>query len=125
MGKRIGQLRECVRLFKQNDEPEDNPSGNDREFYVEIAARYAAVDPIGSGARYLRQANLSDGSTHQIWIRHDEDLENRGIIDHVIFKDRMFEIMNIIIEKEADRFLILEVRELSLVGDRYDLVELP
>ena len=117
MPRRIGQLRNCVKLLKQVNQPIDNDGGEDEEFYNTIDERFADVVPISAGSRNFTTRNVSDTSTHQVWIRHDEAIENRGIIDHLVFKDRMFEIQNIVTDNEDIRFLVLECRDLGLVVD--------
>jgi len=122
MPKRIGQLRHCVTLLKQVNQPLDNPSGEDEEFYQTITERYAAVDPISAGAQYLTERNLQDKNTHKVWIRYDDTLLDRGIIDHLIHKGRLFEIQNVVVDREEIRFLILECRELGDATDpKYDI----
>lgn len=122
MPKRIGQLRHCLTLLKQTNEAEDNPSGEDDEFYQTITERYGDADVISAGARYLTTRNTEDGATHKFWIRYDEDIENRGIIDHLVHKGRLFEIQNIVVDSEDIRFLVLESRELGLASDPdYDI----
>lgn len=117
MPRRTGQLRNCVKLLKQVNQPLTNDGGEDEEFYNTIDERFADVVPISAGSRNFTTRNVSDNSTHQVWIRHDETLENRGIIDHLVFKDRMFEIQNVVLDNEDIRFMILECRELGLVVD--------
>ena len=117
MPRRIGQLRNCVKLLKQVNQPIDNDGGEDEEFYNTIDERFADVVPISAGSRNFTTRNVSDTSTHQVWIRHDETIENRGIIDHLVFKDRMFEIQNVVTDNEDIRFLVLECRDMGLVVD--------
>jgi len=118
MPKRIGELNHCIELLKQINEPVDNPSGEDEEFYqVIIDDEYAATDVISAGARYLTTRNTDEAATHRFWIYFDGDIADRGIIDHLTFDGRMFEIQNIVLDNEDIAFLILEVRELGRIVD--------
>lgn len=119
-----GQLRDCIDLLKQDNRPIDNDSGKDEEFYQTIIAEdFALMKDIKSnpGARYLTTKNTENGPTHNVWIRYDEDILNRGIVDHLTFDGRMFEVQNVKADDEVQRFLVLQVRELGITDATYDI----
>jgi len=117
MPVRVGQLRDCIDLLKQVDAMLDNDATQDEYYQTVIEGEWAYAKPFNSGAQYLTTRNVEDRVTHKFWIRFDEDLQNRGVIDHLTFDGRMFEIQNIVLDAEEIRFIVLECRELGLIED--------
>ena len=123
MAKSIDDLRDCVDLLLQKNEPSTDIDGEDDEFYQTIILqRYADLVRINRGAAFHTTRNIDDAATHKIWIRHDEDIDDTGFVDHAVIRGRIFRILNMVIDEELDVFLIMEVRELGKVpADEFDI----
>ncbi len=121
MPRAIGRLRFRIDLIKQSDAPQANTDGTTTETYMIIATRWADSRPMGAGHQFLTTRNIQDANTHSFWIRHEDQFDNRGKIDHVRFDGRMYEIQNIVLEFERIRFLKLESRILGDPASDYNI----
>jgi SPP1 family predicted phage head-tail adaptor len=125
MPRGIGRLRFRIDLIKQADAPSANSDGTTTEDYQIIDTRWGDSRPMGAGHQFLTTRNIQDSNTHAFWIRFEPRFENRGLIDHIRFDGRMYEIQNVVTEFERDRFLKLECRILGDPSTEYTILPAP
>ncbi len=121
----IGKLRFRIDLIKQEDVEQAYLGFDVLEQYRVIASRWADSRPINRGHQFLTTRNIEDANTHAFFIRYDDDFVHRGLVDHIRFDNRMYEIQNFVTERERDRFLRLECRILGDPSSEYNIIELP
>jgi SPP1 family predicted phage head-tail adaptor len=110
-----GKLEFRIDLIKKLDGVTTD-DGSSATAYQILATRWANSKPIGQrqGHQFLTTRNIEETNTHDFWIRHEDQFDNRGKVDHIRFKGRLYQIQNIVTERERDRFLKLESR---ILGD--------
>ncbi len=121
-----GKLEFRIDLIKKQDAALTT-SGSTQVNYQIIAQRWADSRPIGErqGHQFLSSRNISETNTHAFIIRHEDQFDNRGKVDHIQFRGRMYEIQNVVTERERDRFLKLESRMLGDPSSEFNIVAAP
>lgn len=109
-----GKLEFRIDLIQKQDDATIDTAGTTQVKYQIIATRWANSKPMkASGHQFLSTRNIADANTHLFIIRHEDQFDNRGKIDHIRHKSRLYEIQNVVTERERDRFLTFECRLLA------------
>jgi len=121
-----GDLEFRVDLIKKQDGSNRTDGSTDVNYQI-IESRWADSKPIGNrqGHQVLSTRNLGETPTHDFWIRHEDQFDNRGKIDHIQFRGRLYEIMNTVTERERDLLLKLEARLLNDPVTPFNIVDKP
>lgn len=109
-----GKLEFRIDLIKKQDTVLTT-AGDTQIKYQIIASRWANSKPIGNrqGHQFLSTRNIAETNTHVFIILHEDQFDNRGKIDHIRHKGRLYEVQNVVTERERDRYLKLETRILA------------
>jgi len=121
-----GKLEFRIDLIKKNDDITDTAGGTVTEYQI-IATRWANSKILGErqGHQFLSTRNIAETNTHEFIIRHEDQFDNRGKIDHIQFKGRLYEIQNVVTERERDRFLKLECKILGDPSSEFNVIAIP
>lgn len=104
---RAGRLRHRIAIEQQV--LTDDGAGGVTEEWVEIAAPYAAVIPLGGDELFAAQQTMPRVS-HRIEMRYMHDIESSTM--RVVFRERVFDIEAVLNIDERDRELHLYCEEL-------------
>ena len=120
-----GKLEFRIDLIKKQDAVLTT-AGDTQIKYQIIATRWANSKPINTrGHQFLSTRNINETSTHEFIILHEDQFDNRGKVDHIRLKGRLYEIQNVVTERERDRYLKLESRILADPTTPLNIVPIP
>lgn len=120
-----GKLEFRIDLIKKQDDVIDTAGGT-QVIYQIIAQRWANSKPIeAKGHQFLSTRNIAEINTHLFIIRHEDQFDNRGKVDHIQHKGKMYEIQNVVTERERDRFLKFESRLLGDPSSEFNIIAIP
>lgn len=106
MAMRAGQLRHQIVLQRRTMARTAN-SAEMAETWTSVGTVWANVEPL-SGSELLRAQQTQAETTHQVTIRHFDELTPR---DRVRFGTRLFEILSIVNRDERNEMLTLQCVE--------------
>ena len=121
-----GKLEFKIDLIKKQDSSTTVSGSTKVNYQIIVAKRWANSKIIGErqGHQFLTTKNIQETSTHKFIVRYNATFDNRGKVDHIQFRDQLYEIQNVVTERERERFLIFECR---MLGDssNFNIVPIP
>lgn len=104
---RAGPLNKVITLQEQQEVKDDYGSININ--YIDLKDIRASVAPISGDEKYIN-AELLNTVTHKITIRYDSNL-NLDPTNRIVFKNRNFEIENVLNFQEKNVFYTILCKE--------------